>query len=252
MNLCAAFTLPALPLAPCQKNWLPARRFTSHRCTSTTGFPRLHIRCSAAIANVQRLRDEIAKIAGEERGIFGMEDRDREQLNELIKAVEANNPTVEPTADNARAAAGSWRLLYTNLEILGNNRVRLAIGTSRKPGLVRLGEFMQVIDADKGESRNVVEFDVMALGVGKFTINADYVVENSTRVGVRTKSVLLEPEVIERILGENKPLLTKVFNPDGYLNITYVDDSLRIGRDGRGHTFVLERFSDENVDSHVL
>lgn len=213
----------------------------------TTGVSFFRIRCSAATTNVTRLREEIAKTAGEERGIFGLEDEDRERLNELIQAAEADNPTAEPTADNAKAAAGSWRLLYTNLEILGRNRVKLSIGTTRKPGLVRLGEFLQVVDAVKGESRNVVKFNVMALGTGTFTIFAEYVVENGTRVGVKTRSVSLEPEVIDKILGENKALLTKIFNPEGYLNITYVDESLRIGRDGRGHVFVLERLVDGSV-----
>lgn len=40
---------------------------------------------------------------------------------------------------------------------------------------------------------------------------------------------------------KNYDLLLSIFNPDGWLEITYVDDNMRIGRDDSGNIFILER-----------
>lgn len=197
--------------------------------------------CSAITAGMARLKKEIETIAGEERGIFGMEENDREALDKLIRAVEDESPIPEPTLDNAKAAGGCWRLLYTNLEILGRRRVKLAIATPQRPGFVRLGDFLQVIDPGKKESKNIVEFKIMTGGTGTFTISAEYEPVSASRVLVSTTSAVLEPVALEKLLGQNKALLTQIFNPEGYLDITYVDESVRIGRDNKGHVFVLER-----------
>lgn len=187
------------------------------------------------------LKLEIKTVAGEERGLFGLQMEEREALETIIRAVERENPTKEPTANFAEAAAGSWRLLYTNLEILGRKRVRLAIGNSERSGFVKLGDFIQVIDPVDRESKSIVEFKMVTGGGGTFTISADYEVVSPIRVDVTTKSTLLEPEKLEKLLGENRALLTKIFNPQGWLDITYVDESIRIGRDNKGHVFVLEK-----------
>ncbi len=39
----------------------------------------------------------------------------------------------------------------------------------------------------------------------------------------------------------NYALLLSIFNPEGWLDTTYVDDRHRIGRDDKGNVFVLER-----------
>lgn len=188
-----------------------------------------------------RLKLEIKTVAGEERGLFGLEEEERDALETIIQTVERENPTREPTANLAAAAAGSWRLLYTNLEILGRKRVRLAIGNSERSGFVKLGDFIQVIDPVKRESKSIVEFKMVTGGVGAFTIFANYEVGSAVRVNVTTTSTLLEPESLEKLLGENRGLLTKIFNPQGWLDISYVDSSVRIGRDNKGHVFVLEK-----------
>lgn len=198
-------------------------------------------KCSAATSSMIQMRKEIENIAGRDRGLFGLEDREREALDSTIRAVEKENPTKLPTANNAAAAEGSWKLLYTNLEILGRKRVRLAIGTSKKAGFVTLGDFVQIIDPLRRMSKSVVEFDIMVAGSGTFSITAQYEVVSDQRVNVATTGTALEPESFQRLLGENESLLTEIFTPDGYLDITYLDDAVRIGRDGKGHVFVLEK-----------
>ncbi|CAN8076587.1 unnamed protein product [Agarophyton chilense] len=197
--------------------------------------------CSADTTAVSNLRQQIDTIAGSDRGIFGLEQHQRDTLDSFIKDLECNNPNPNPTSHDAKAAAGSWRLLYTTLEILGRKRVRLAISSPRKPGLVKLGNFFQFIDPSNRQSKNVVEFKLLTGASGTFTITAEYHVVSRVRVNVSTTATALEPPSFEALLGSNMPLLTQIFNPDGYLDITYLDESLRVGRDSKGHIFVLER-----------
>lgn len=170
-----------------------------------------------------------------------MEDEYRQELERIIQAVEAESPVPKPTADNAAVAAGTWRLCYTTLQILGRRRVKLAIATPRKPGLVNLGDFLQVVDAEQMETSNIIHFDVMGKTNGTFSVQAKYHVVSDNRVSVDTTGSSLQPEALNKLLGQNQSLLLDIFNPQGYLDITYVDDELRIGRDDKGQVFVLEK-----------
>ncbi|XLS74445.1 hypothetical protein HN51_031310 [Arachis hypogaea] len=48
------------------------------------------------------------------------------------------------------------------------------------------------------------------------------------------------------VFRKNYNLLLGIFNPEGWLEITYVDDTMRIGRDNKGNIFVLEKIEDRN------
>ena len=52
---------------------------------------------------------------------------------------------------------------------------------------------------------------------------------------------LQEPRQLQKLFEKNYALLLSIFNPEGWLEITYVDDLHRIGRDNLGNVFVLER-----------
>ncbi|GJP69789.1 hypothetical protein CLOP_g798, partial [Closterium sp. NIES-67] len=90
---------------------------------------------------------------------------------------------------------------------------------------------------------NVVEFSVRGLGLlsGKLTIEATYTVSSPTRVDIRFESSSIVPDQLSKLFEKNYDLLLQVFNPDGWLEITYVDDTVRIGRDNKGNIFVVER-----------
>lgn len=183
---------------------------------------------------------DIRNIAGNACGIFGYDDKDRGTIEQRIKKVESTNNEEDIIADNERIAHGKWRLLYTTLEILGNRRIRLGLSTPRKPGVVTLGEIFQTVNADTGQT-SIVHFKVLGGIEGTFSIVADYQVETKNRVRVPSKSGRLEPQELSKLLGKNLSLLTKIFNPEGTLDITYVDESVRVGRDGKGNIFVVER-----------
>ena len=52
---------------------------------------------------------------------------------------------------------------------------------------------------------------------------------------------LQEPKQLNALFEKNYDLLLSIFNPDGWLDITYVDEQHRLGRDDKGNVFLLER-----------
>jgi hypothetical protein len=53
--------------------------------------------------------------------------------------------------------------------------------------------------------------------------------------------LLQVPDQLRQLFEKNYELLLSIFNPEGWLDITYVDSELRVGRDDKGNLFVLER-----------
>lgn len=52
------------------------------------------------------------------------------------------------------------------------------------------------------------------------------------------------PEKLQSLFQANYDLLLSIFNPEGWLDITYVDQDTRVGRDDKGNIFVLARAHD--------
>ncbi|OAY74031.1 putative plastid-lipid-associated protein 7, chloroplastic, partial [Ananas comosus] len=71
--------------------------------------------------------------------------------------------------------------------------------------------------------------DVISIG------DSFQIIDVQKRVDIKLEKSTVTPEQ------KNYDLLLAIFNPEGWLEITYVDDSLRIGRDDKGNIFVLER-----------
>mmetsp|Transcript_44335 Transcript_44335/g.172450 ORF Transcript_44335/g.172450 Transcript_44335/m.172450 type:complete len:254 (-) Transcript_44335:925-1686(-) len=190
----------------------------------------------------KQLIEGVRTLAGPDRGIFGMESDHRDRVHKLLAEVESMTPHLQPTSVIDTVVAGDWRVLYTSLTILGARRTRLALSTAKKPGLVELGHIYQSIQPESKVATNKVEFSVMKVS-GTFTVTATYEVESDSRVGVTFQNSELMPAMLEKLLGQNLDLLTEIFNPEGHLDITFVDDTLRIGRDHKDNVFVLERVS---------
>lgn len=51
------------------------------------------------------------------------------------------------------------------------------------------------------------------------------------------------PEKLQMLFEKNYDLLLSIFNPEGWLDITYLDETHRIGRDDKGNIFYLEKSS---------
>ena len=91
--------------------------------------------------------------------------------------------------------------------------------------------------------KNVVGFDILLFGrfKGSLTIEAKYQAVSPCRVAITLEKAMLVPQQFQQLFDKNYNLLLSIFNPEGWLDITYVDAQHRIGRDDKGNVFVLER-----------
>ena len=90
---------------------------------------------------------------------------------------------------------------------------------------------------------NVVNFDILVFGKykGSLTLEASYTVVGPQRVAITLEQATLVPEQFQQLFEKNYDLLLSIFNPEGFLDITYVDEQHRIGRDDKGHVYILEK-----------
>lgn len=140
---------------------------------------------------------------------------EQEKVERLVQQLENINPTAKPIKSDL--INGKWELLYTtNTYILGGKR----------PAILRPnGAFYQVIDAPKGRVQNIETAPYFN------QISAQITPVSDTRVDVQFKKLIL--------LG-----LIPLDAPDfmkGFLEMTYLDEEMRISRGDEGNLFVLRR-----------
>lgn len=171
-----------------------------------------------------------------------------------IARLEDRNPTPRPT-EAAELLNGNWRLRYTTSgELLGLDR----------PPLIRLGDIYQCIRVGSAQVYNVARLNDRtpllgnALG-GLVSVAARFEVVSPRRVQVRFRRLVIGlqtwvgygdgAEGLDRWLDRlDDPrrfaAIDATLNPDqqqGWLDVTYLDEDLRIGRGNGGSVFVLTR-----------
>ncbi|MGD1896714.1 MAG: PAP/fibrillin family protein [Phormidesmis sp.] len=206
-------------------------------------------------------------IASKNRGIDATET-DRQVIASIIARVEDLNPTPEPLSATD-LLAGDWRLLYTTSQGL--------LGIDRFP-LATLGNIYQCVRPDSSRIYNIAElnsvpyFESIVSVVASFAPAAsDYPLANTSdtagtaaialsknRVDVRFNRAILG---LQRVLGYQSPsqYIEKIETTDkfnllqgidfainaerqqGWLEVTYLDKDLRIGRGNQGSLFVLTK-----------
>ncbi|MQM09245.1 hypothetical protein Taro_042112 [Colocasia esculenta] len=183
----------------------------------------------------------LQSLQGIDRGIFGVQSQRRSEIEGLVRSLESRNPTSDPT-DHLDQVDGCWKLLYSTITILGSKRTKLGLRD-----FVSLGEFFQNIDVAQGKAINEIKFNVRGFKMlsGQLTIVASFTIASKSRVDIKFESSDISPEQLMNLFQRNHDLLLAIFNPEGWLEITYVDESIRIGRDDKGNIFILERTSEE-------
>uniref|UniRef100_J3LXU2 Plastid lipid-associated protein/fibrillin conserved domain-containing protein n=2 Tax=Oryza brachyantha TaxID=4533 RepID=J3LXU2_ORYBR len=173
-----------------------------------------------------------------------MTSEKRSEIHALVELLEARNPTPEPTDKLHDKVDGCWRLIYSTISILGKRRTKLGLRD-----FISLGDFFQMIDVKEEKAINVIKFSARALKIlsGQLTIEASYRITSKSRVDITLESSTITPDQLMNIFQKNYDTLLAIFNPEGWLEITYVDDSLRIGRDDKANIFVLERADPSEV-----
>jgi hypothetical protein len=189
----------------------------------------------------------LAAIAGKNRGILATAT-ERQAILAAITTLESYNPHPRPLTTAIDLLAGNWRLLYTSSQSL--------LGIDRFP-LLQLGNIYQCIRPTSNRIYNIAEVSSLLPGTnGLVAIVADFTPVNECRVNVRFNRSLIglqglinytDPDrLIDAI--ENGQKFTAIdFKIDrgnkepAWLEVTYLDDTLRIGRGNEGNVFVLTK-----------
>jgi hypothetical protein len=183
-------------------------------------------------------------IAGKNRGLLAS-DRDRQAILSAIAQLEDRNPNPNPLA-RPDLLTGDWRLLYTTSRgILGIDRVPV----------LRLGQVYQCIRAAEAKLYNVAEVVGVPLLESIVSVAARFKPVSERRVNVTFERSILglqrlinyqsPSQFIERL--EANPKLSAIdFSIEnreqrGWLDTTYLDGDLRIGRGNEGSVFVLTK-----------
>ncbi|CAK9133555.1 unnamed protein product [Ilex paraguariensis] len=173
-------------------------------------------------------------VQGINRGIFGVPSAKKSEIERLVKLLESHNPTPDPTL-YLEKMAGTWKLVYSTITILGPKRTKLGLRD-----FISLGDFLQTIDVAEGKAINVIKFSARGLNLfnGQLTIEASFKIASKSRVDISYSSSTITPDQLMNIFRKNYDLLLGIFNPEGWLEITYPFNHIFPGVHYRNHSKV--------------
>jgi hypothetical protein len=191
--------------------------------------------------------DLLEAIAGKNRGLLATE-RDRQAILAAIARLEDRNPTPRPT-EALDLLDGNWRLLYTTSRGL-LNLDQIPLG--------QLGQIYQFVRAQTTKIYNIAEIYSLPYLEGLVSVAASFEPVSERRVNVRFERSILglqrwmgyqTPSAFVRQIEADQKFLAIDFsiqNRDqrGWLEITYLDADLRIGRGNEGSVFVLTKVNE--------
>ena len=186
----------------------------------------------------------LGAIAGKNRGLLAT-DSERQAILAAIAQLEERNPTPRPL-EAIDKLNGNWRLLFTNSQGL--------LKIDQFP-LVKLGQIYQYIQASSDRIYNVAETSGLPYLEGIVSVAAKFVPLSDRRVKVNfERSIiglqrLIDYRSVDHFIkqieaGEKfKAIDFSITNREqkGWLDVTYLDDDLRIGRGNEGSVFVLTK-----------
>ena len=185
-------------------------------------------------------------IAGKNRGLLANEI-DNARVLSAIQQLEDTNPTKNPLAAKD-LLNGDWRLLYTTS--------RGILGLDRFP-LFKLGQIYQCIRVSEAKVYNIAEIVGLPMLEGLVSVAASFDPVSDRRVNVifersivglqRFLSYRGPAKLIQQIESGKKfsPLDFKIDRGEqkGWLETTYLDEDMRVGRGNEGNVFVLTKES---------
>lgn len=183
-------------------------------------------------------------IAGINRGLMATE-RDKQAILIAIAQLEDRNPTERPV-ESGLLLDGNWRLLYTTSKGLLN--------IDQLP-LLKLGQIYQCIRVKTQSVYNIAEVYGLPYLEGLVGVTARFEPVSEKRVQVKFERSILG---LQRLIGYQSPgdFVQQIetgkkfaaidFSLDsrdqqGWLDITYLDNDLRIGRGNEGSVYVLSK-----------
>lgn len=187
-------------------------------------------------------------IAGKNRGILANEI-EKQAILSAIAQLEDRNPTPHPVEALDRLN-GNWRLLYTTSQEL--------LQIDRLPFL-KLGQIYQYVQASTAKIYNIAEVSGLPYLEGIISVAARFEPLSDRRIKVNFERGILglqrlldyrSPNFFIQQLETGKKFTAIDFNitnreQKGWLDITYLDDDMRIGRGNEGSVFVLTKVREE-------
>ncbi|KAL1336953.1 hypothetical protein AAHE18_10G099900 [Arachis hypogaea] len=193
----------------------------------------------------EKKRELYQAVEGINRGIFGLPSSKKFEIESLVQQLESQNPTPEPTLELDKVA-GCWRLVYSTITILGSKRTKIGLRDFISLDEILSREIVYNFDIRRcklcfqyfifSKAVNVVEFSAKELSLlsGQLSIEASFKIASTTRVDIKFESSTITLDQLMHVFRKNYNLLLGIFNPEGWLKITYVGDTMRIGRDNKG------------------
>lgn len=186
----------------------------------------------------------LAAIAGTNRGVITTEV-DRGKVLDKVVQLEVQNPTPQPLSERDRLS-GVWRLIYTTSQDL--------LGLARLP-MLPAGPIYQCIRGQELKLYNLLELQGVPYLEGILCVAARLTPVSERRVQVNFERSILGikglmnyqslDELVSRLETQspvaalNIPLSSE--QSGGWLETTYLDDDLRIGRGNNDSLFVLTK-----------
>jgi PAP_fibrillin len=183
-------------------------------------------------------------IAGKNRGLLATE-ADKQAILAAVAQLEDRNPTPQPLMASD-LLDGNWRLLYTTSQEL--------LRIDQFP-LLKLGQIYQCIRTNTATLYNIAELYGLPYLEGIVSVVAQFEPVSERRVNVRfDRSIiglqrLMDYHAPEQFIqqieaGKKFPAIDFAITAReqrGWLEITYLDEDLRIGRGNEGNVFVLTK-----------
>jgi hypothetical protein len=183
-------------------------------------------------------------IAGKNRGLLANEI-DNVKVLSAIQQLEDINPTRQPL-EAKDLLQGDWRLLYTTSKSI--------LGLDRFP-LFKLGQIYQSIRVSDAKVYNIAEILGLPMLEGLVSVAATFEPVSPTRVNVVFERSIIglqrffsyeTPEKFIQQIESGKKFLPLDFKIErgeqkGWLEITYLDQDMRISRGNEGNVFVLTK-----------
>jgi hypothetical protein len=185
-------------------------------------------------------------IAGKNRGLLATAS-DRQSILAKVADLEDRNPTPLPL-EASDQLEGNWRLLYTTSQGL--------LKIDQFP-LLKLGQIYQCIRPKEAKIYNIAEVYGLPYLEGLVSVAARFEAVSDRRVQVKFERSILG---LQRLVDYQSPghfvqqieagqkfiaidFAIENQNQQGWLETTYLDEDLRIGRGNEGSVFVLTKGS---------
>jgi hypothetical protein len=196
------------------------------------------------MTNNTRKANLINAIAPVNRGLQ-LSENQRKAIFSAVAYLEELNPNSSPNA-TPELLEGNWLLLFTTSQEL--------LGIDRFP-LYKLGNIYQCLRVAEGKIFNVAEIKGLPLLSGIVSVCANFTVVDEKRVKVNFERLVAGSQNLIGYQNVDSFINTlrspkKLFAIDfqikredqkGWLETTYLDQDLRIGRGNEGNLFVLRK-----------